>query len=307
MVLLTVALTAFLTFSGLLCGAATAPNKGQLSACNGNAELCDRSYGNVTFIGAHDSYAFSTDPLALAANQEVDIPTQLGMGVRLLQAESHMFEGALHFCHTSCLLFDGGTVANYLAIVKTFLDANPNEVLTLLFTNPEGVAVDTVWAPIFSGAGIDQLAYVPPTVPLAQPDWPTLSSMIDSGKRVVVFMDFGANTTLVPYILPEFEMVWETPFDVTDASFPCSVNRTSGPLPTTSHMNLLNHFLDIELFGVFIPDKSAAGTTNGIPSVLADANGCAPLNGGRNPNFLLADWVDIGDLLGAADQLNGVA
>lgn len=27
------------------------------TVCNGHAELCDRSYGNVTVVGAHDSYA----------------------------------------------------------------------------------------------------------------------------------------------------------------------------------------------------------------------------------------------------------
>jgi hypothetical protein len=25
--------------------------------CNGHAEFCSRSYGNVSFVGAHDSYA----------------------------------------------------------------------------------------------------------------------------------------------------------------------------------------------------------------------------------------------------------
>ncbi|RDB16519.1 hypothetical protein Hypma_002898 [Hypsizygus marmoreus] len=59
------------------------------SVCNGHAELCSRSYSNVTFIGAHDSFAFSFDPFALARDQEVDIPTQLGLGVRLLQAQAH--------------------------------------------------------------------------------------------------------------------------------------------------------------------------------------------------------------------------
>lgn len=106
-------------------------------------------------------------------------------------------------------MFDGGTVADYLANVKAFLDNNPDEglppldlfsvapmfnmppVLTLLFTNPEGMAVDTVWAPIFSRSGIDQLAYVPPSFPVKQSDWPTLGDLIDSGKRVIVFMDAG--------------------------------------------------------------------------------------------------------------------
>lgn len=41
-------------------------------------------------------------------------------------------------------------------------------------------------------------------------DWPTLGSMIDSGQRVVTFMDAGADGTdgaPVDYILPEFTMV----------------------------------------------------------------------------------------------------
>lgn len=55
--------------------------------------------------------------------------------------------------HFLQLLFDGGTVVNYLKTVKAFLDANPNEVLTLLFTNPEGQSVSTVWKPAFDAAG----------------------------------------------------------------------------------------------------------------------------------------------------------
>ncbi|KAG6864158.1 hypothetical protein C0991_011990, partial [Blastosporella zonata] len=51
------------------------------------------------------------------------------------------------------LLFNGGPVVTYLKNVKTFLDANPNEVLTLLFTNPEGVNIHTVWKHAFDKAG----------------------------------------------------------------------------------------------------------------------------------------------------------
>lgn len=51
------------------------------------------------------------------------------------------------------LLFDGGTVENYLITVKSFLDANPNEVITFLFTNPEGLSVADVWKPAFDNSG----------------------------------------------------------------------------------------------------------------------------------------------------------
>lgn len=72
-------------------------------------------------------------------------------------------------------------------------------------------------------------------------------------------------------------------------------------------MNCLNHFLDIDLLSFLIPDKAQATTTNGMESLLANAAGCAPLNDGRNPNFILADWVDIGDLIQTVALLNNVS
>ncbi|KAF9003878.1 PLC-like phosphodiesterase [Cyathus striatus] len=281
------------------------------SVCNGHAELCSRQYSNITVIGAHDSFAFSKDPLALARDQQVDIPTQLGLGVRLLQAQSHLNNGVIHFCHTSCALFDGGTVQDYLSTVKTFLDANPNEVLTFIFTNPEGLSVSDVWKPAFDNSGITPLAYVPPTVPMKQSDWPTLGDMIDSGKRVVVFLDSGADTSQVDFILPEFEMIWETPFSVTDPSFPCSVDRTSGPLATSDHTYMINHSLNKNILpigdGVLVSDPLDAPTTNGVASILANVQGCLPLGSNRNPQFLLLDYVDIGQAFQAANQLNGLS
>ncbi|KAF8067759.1 PLC-like phosphodiesterase [Lyophyllum atratum] len=269
--------------------------------CNGHAELCSRRYSNVTFIGAHDSFAFSRDPFALARDQEFDIPTQLGLGVRLLQAQAHENgNGELHFCHTNCLLFDGGKVIDYLKNVKTFLDANPNEVLTLLFTNPEGLSVKDAWKPIFDEAGITPLIYVPPIIPLKQDQWPTLGEMLDTGKRVVVFMDADTNPTLVDFILPEFGMIWETPFSVTDATFPCRVDRIHGPFTTEDHMYMINHSLNKDLFnsGVIVSDPFDARTTNGITSIMDHVNACAPLGGGRacahlHPTRFCQHWTRI--------------
>lgn len=61
--------------------------------------------------------------------------------------------------------------------------------------------------PLTISAGITPLAFVPPSIPVKQSDWPTLGELIDSGKRVVVFMDAGADGIAVPFILPEFPMV----------------------------------------------------------------------------------------------------
>jgi hypothetical protein len=37
------------------------------TVCNGHAELCEKSFGSVTFVGAHDSYAVGTD------NRKLDV------------------------------------------------------------------------------------------------------------------------------------------------------------------------------------------------------------------------------------------
>lgn len=101
--------------------------------------------------------------------------------------------------------------SDYLKNVKGWLDSHPDEVLTFIFTNPEGKSPKDVWRPAFVDSGIEPLAYVPPTKPSKQSDWPTLGQMIDSGKRVVVFMDSGADNEGVDYILPEFPMVSGAP------------------------------------------------------------------------------------------------
>ncbi|KAJ7115416.1 PLC-like phosphodiesterase [Mycena epipterygia] len=284
------------------------PPAKRATVCNGNAALCNRSYGNTTFMGSHDSFAFSEDSLALARDQEVDVPTQLGLGVRLLQAQAHLNDGVIHFCHTSCALFDGGTVLAYLTTVKTWLDANPNEVITLLFTNPEGLSIPDVWAPAFEQSGIASLAYTPPMNPMPQSAWPTLGSMIDAGTRVVIFLDAGADGSdggVVPYILPEFTMIWETPFGYTNASFPCSVDRIDGS--PADHMYMINHSLNIDIFGIVVSDPEQAGTTNGVTSILAHADGCVPFSqANRLPSFVLLDFVNLGTGLAAVNQLNGL-
>ena len=40
--------------------------------------------------------------------------------------------------------------------------------------------------------GLADIAYVPPQIPMSREEWPTLKEMLDSTKRVVVFMDKGA-------------------------------------------------------------------------------------------------------------------
>jgi len=297
-----------LSFTSSVFGLTIPVKRAQL--CNGHAELCERKYGNTTFLASHDSFAVSGNPFALARNQEVEVEAQLTLGVRMLQAQSHMNNGQLHFCHTSCPLFDGGAVESYLNKVKHFLDSHPNEVLTFVFTNPENLSVQNIWKPIFDKTGFTQMAYVPPLPVMSRDDWPTLGEMIESGKRVVIFMDKGAETEpTVNFILPQFKMLWEDRFDPTDGKFPCKVDRTAGPLAPSQQLNLINHNLNVNILpigrGILIPDRLNSPKTNGVNSILSHTAHCALYVEDRNPNFVLLDFVNVGQGMEAVNRLNG--
>jgi len=276
--------------------------------CNGHSELCERPYGNTTFIGAHDSFAVSSNPFALSRTQEVNVATQLRLGVRLLQVQAHMFWKDLNLCHNTCGLFNGGKVEDYFMEVKHFLDRHPNEVITLIIANPEEVST-TLWQPIFEKTGLADMAYVPPQLPMARNDWPTLKEMLDDGRRIVVFMDKGTDGSSVPYLLPQFTMMWEDEYDPTDGSFPCKVDRTSGPLLPSQQLNLINHNLNVDLMpigrGIRIPDRLDTPRTNSIYSITAHATHCAPLANDQYPNFVLVDFVNVGQAVEAVARLNG--
>jgi hypothetical protein len=185
------------------------------AACNGNAALCSRQYSNVTQIGAHDSAFVGDLP---TDNQDLDVTGQLNAGIRFLSAQTHSFLNDIYLCHTSCWEEDSGLLVDYLTSIKTWLDSNPNEVVTLLLTNGDSIDVSSFGA-AYNNAGLTTYAYTPPNQ-LALGDWPTLQDLISANTRLITFMgsffvpsirsmsidltetiDYHANTAEVSYIL----------------------------------------------------------------------------------------------------------
>ena len=279
------------------------------TVCNGHAELCNKSFGNVTYIGTHNSYAVGSNNLA--ANQDYNVTQQLKDGIRLLQVQSHLQNGAIRLCHTSCLLYDGGLFTDYLKQVKTWLDANPNEVISILIVNIENQPASS-YAAIYEAAGMVDISYAPATSSVTADQWPTLGTLIDTGKRVLTFMDNSADHATVPYIIDEFTNIWETAYDVTDTAFPCTLNRTDGT--AEGKMGLSNHFLDTyaSIIGVqsLVPDKANLNQTNavtGVGSLGQEAQTCAALNG-KQQTFFLVDYYNYGEgsVFEVAATANGV-
>lgn len=277
----------------------------QALLCNGHAELCSRQYSNITQIGSHDSAFVGT---MLTDNQDVNITAQLDAGIRFLQAQSHLdVSGSLNLCHTSCLERDAGPLSDYLTDIKTWLDVNPNEVVTLLLVNGDNVQI-SLFDTAYTTSNLKKYAYTPPTSPLSLSAWPTLSESIGNNTRLIAFLDAGAAPS-VAYILDEFTYFFETPYDVTDPTFAeCTIDRPKGA-SADGRMYIVNHFLDLSIAGIDIPDDSADNTTNaatGVGSIGAQVGICQGLYG-RAPVGVLVDYFDRGDVFAAQDALNGLS
>ncbi|KAB8542118.1 hypothetical protein FH972_025581 [Carpinus fangiana] len=282
--------------------------------CNNYPEFCSKRYMNVTEVCAHNS-AFTT-PNNAARNQDVVILGQLNDGIRMIQGETQYVNDTIYSCHTSCDLLNAGTLEAELTTVRRWVAAHPYDVITILLVNTDRVDVNKYTAPIMD-AGLGPYLYEPPKIPMHRDDWPTYGEMILSGKRVVVFMDYNANQTEVPYVLDQFSQMWETPFSPTDINFPCDQQRPPGLNAEQQDLvpYLANHNLNVEInlgsFDLLIPNFAQIGVVNAnndsTGSLLNMANDCTAM-WGRPPAWLLVDFYDVGDgsVFEVAAKMNNV-
>ncbi|KAK2747532.1 hypothetical protein FQN57_002025 [Myotisia sp. PD_48] len=275
--------------------------------CNGRAAYCDRKYAQMSFVGAHNSPFVGPLP---QHNQDISVTKQLDLGIRYLQGQTHKDpDGVLSMCHTSCQLEHAGSLTSYLATVKKWLDGHPDEVVTLLITNGDRLDIKE-FDDSFGSAGVKNYIFVPPSSPQALPidKWPTMRELIKSGKRMIVFLDYKADVKRVPYILDQYEYYFETPFSTTDPNFrQCKIDRPPGA-KENGRMYVVNHNLNVNLFGVLVPDRIRAPRTNaatGPGSIGAHAGLCHSIYK-RNPNVVLVDFITMGDVFKAERTMNGV-
>ncbi|KOS16979.1 PI-PLC X domain-containing protein [Escovopsis weberi] len=298
----------------------TSPSTSPLKACNNSPTLCERAYNWVTFMGAHDS-AFLRDAStghSLAGNQYQNATASLDGGIRLLQAQVHKQEGQLRLCHTLCNLLDAGSLQDWLAAIHAWMEQNPREVVTLLLVNSDSASAADFDA-VFRSSGISKLGYMPPA--LGAGDWTTLGDMVDRGTRLVSFVTNIEPLSTAPYLVPEFDRVFETPFTVTDiAGFNCTVDRPArlagGGGTAAVHkgmLGLVNHFKDITISeSIAVPDTDTLGVVNSDDAAETGALGthlaqCAREWGGRRPSFALVDFWDVGRTVQVADAMNGIS
>jgi hypothetical protein len=289
------------------------------TACNGSPELCSRGYNNVTYLGAHDSPFLSDASTgdSQSGNQFYNTTVQLSAGVRLLTAQVHSNNNTLHLCHTSCELLDAGLLSSWLAEIKTWMDSNSNEVVTILLVNSDSASASDL-AGAYSTAGITSYAYTPASTNLSDQDWPTLQTLITDGKRLLNFVSSLGDNSAAPYLMNEFTYIFENDYDnTTPSSFSCAANRPSTVTTNSAlqqgMMPLMNHFLytTTQLLGTTIesPDvdnitntNAASGTTGNLGSSAAECT----TTYGRAPSYILVDFFNVGPAIETVDELNGV-
>jgi len=77
----------------------------------------------------------------------------------------------------------------------------------MILSNQDNVDMLQNFHPQFVASGLQSLAYVPPSSSYPRDLWPTLGELIDSGKRLVVFIDYDYDTSKVDYLLGQFDNV----------------------------------------------------------------------------------------------------
>ena len=234
------------------------PGAYNAKACNNFVELCNKTWSSVVHLGAHDSpfVRSKENGFSVSGNQYFDVKVQLDAGIRLLQGQIHKEDDKTMLCHSSCKLFDGGLLENYLKKVREWMDQHTSEVVTILLVNNDKIPARTI-KEAFDKADLTRLTYTPPTQPALSPTgWPTLQQLITAQRRIIAFTSTSADTKNVPWLLDEFSYIFETPFEVTDPlKFTCAAHRpgsVGGPdklqQALQTRIPFMNRFLYANIF-----------------------------------------------------------
>ncbi|HWN83403.1 MAG TPA: hypothetical protein VNM87_15000 [Candidatus Udaeobacter sp.] len=308
-----------------------APLATAVTTCNGSGTLCGRRVDQVCFAGAHNSMSNAGISDWMFPHQESDIPHQLRDGIRALLFDVHYgFPGAeriksdlsgdrppaemlehalgregmdaalrirerlvgadegnrkLYLCHGFCEL-GAYELEPALESIRDFLIQNPSEVLLIVI---EDYVTPDDLRQAFEQTELSELVYTGPATP-----WPTLGELIDSGQRVIVFLESGHLG--VPWLRPAFENIQETPYSFhTPEEFSCAPNRGG----TGGSLFQINHWIETTP----TPQPSNAAIVNAYDFLLARVRKCAKERK-HMPNIIAVDFYHTGDVLKVVQTMN---
>ena len=257
--------------------------------CNGSLDLCSKQYNEVAYLTTHNAFNSDEDGL-LFPNQTYNIASQLNDGVRGLMIDVYDFFGTPTAYHS---VFALGTIplSNIFNDIKTFLDNNPNEIVTIIL---ECYVTANDIEDEINQSGLSNYLYT------HNATWPTLQNMIDNDNRLVIFSDVDDASSSQDWYHYVWEYAVETHYSVGNINdFTYDFNR-GDPL---NDLFILNHFVTDATLGYGLYNES--NDVNANPFFINRALDCQTQTN-KFPNFVTVDYYELGDGLAVVDQLNGV-
>jgi hypothetical protein len=255
--------------------------------------LLDTHYGDRLASGRVRTYFGSAEERREVIGQDGVSPEALASALRLRARIGFRGEGkrGMYLCHSFCEL--GATpLADGLEDIHRFLVTHPGEVVVVV--NQDYVTpADFVKA--IGDAGLDRYAATLGPGPL-----PTLRSMVDSGRRLVLLAENHAGAASW-YQLAYDSLLQETPFHFDSAAQLLAAGSVCPPNrgPASAPLFLLNHWVTTAP----VQRPSDAAKVNAYAPLLARAQACERIRK-RLPNLLAVNFYKQGDVFRVADTLN---
>jgi len=258
--------------------------------CNGSLDLCSKQYNEVAYLTTHNAFNSDQDGL-LFPNQTYNIASQLNDGVRGLMIDVYNDLFGTPVAYHSIIALGYIPLSDIFNDIKTFLDNNPNEIVTIIL---ECYVTANDIEDEINQSGLSNYLYTHNTT------WPTLQNMIDNDNRLVIFSDVDDASSSQDWYHYVWEYAVETHYSVADINdFTCDFNR-GDPL---NDLFIFNHFVTDATLGYGLYNES--NDVNANPFFINRALDCQNQTN-KFPNFVTVDYYELGDGLAVVDQLNGV-
>ncbi len=256
---------------------------------NSNRALSDKKFNEICFLTSHNAYN-SVEDNYLFPNQNIDLKNQLNLGVRAIMIDVYEVLGNLLVYHGFPFL--GYKPASHsFDIIKTFLDENPKDVITIIF---ESYASESLIEQELKKSGLFQYIYFhnPENI------WLKIDDMIEKNQRLVVFADKKSEKIENFWYLYMWDYAFETNFAVHNENEFNFKHLRGKP---ENEFFILNHFITQRKLGFGKPKAAkSVNSASFINHRLKDAL----MYYGRVPNFLVLDFVEIGNGIEVVEMMN---